>query len=145
MKNQADAELVQNLVKNFSKLERRQRHFVNNAFKSSGFKGTMYKYVITIKRHPGTSQDFLAEFHSVDKSRVTRVVRELERMGHLSRVANESDRRCYRLFLTARGQRLFNTIQKVLMKWGTVITENISAANISVTVDTIEKMIANAG
>ena len=145
MKNQAKPELIQNLVKNLSKLERRQRHFMKDALLSSGLKGNMYKFVITIKRHPGTSQDFLAEFHSVDKSRVTRVVRELEKMGYLSRTANESDRRLHQLFLTGEGDRLYDTIRKVLMEWGSVISKNILSGDISVTIDTIEKMIINAG
>jgi DNA-binding MarR family transcriptional regulator len=143
MRNTVNHELIHNLVKNFSKLERRQRHFMKDALKPSGLQGMMYKYIITIKRHPGTSQDFLAEFHSVDKSRVTRVVRELEKMGCLSRLANENDRRSYRLFLTPVGERLFDTIQKILMEWGTIISKNIPAGNISVTIDTIEKMINN--
>ena len=145
MKISANSELIQNLIKHFSKLERRQRYFMRDALKSSGLKGIMYKYVITIKKNPGTSQDFLAEFHSVDKSRVARVVRELERMGYINRLANENDRRYHRIFLTAKGEELFGTIQQVLMEWGSVIAKNISAGNIAITIDTIEKMIVNAG
>ena len=144
MKKQTNLELIQNLVKNFSGLERRQKHFMKNALASSGLQGMMYKYILTIKKHPGTSQDFLAEFHSVDKSRVARIVRELENMGYLSRSANENNRRSYQLFLTSEGERLYGTIRQVLMEWGTIITKNIHTGNISVTVDTIEKMITNA-
>jgi len=116
---------------------------MNKALLSSGLYGIMYKYIITIKRHPGASQDFLAEFHSVDKSRVTRVVRKLEKAGYLNRSANENDRRSLRLFLTGEGERLYGTIQQVLMEWGNIITKNIQVGNILVTVDTIEKMIGN--
>ena len=145
MKLSANSEPIQNLVKHFSKLERRQRYFMEDALKSSGLKGMMHKYVITIKNHPGTSQDFLAEFHSVDKSRVARVVRELEKMGYIYRSANESDRRYHQLFLTDEGERLLGTIQQVSIEWGTIITRGISTENIATTIDTIEKMIVNAG
>ena len=141
---QTNPELIQNLVKNFSRLERRQKRFMEAALESGGLHGMMYKYIITIKMHPGASQDFLAEFHSVDKSRVARVVRELEKMGCLNRAANEDNRRCYRLFLTGKGERLYDTIHQHLLEWGTVITKKIPAGNISVTIDTIEKMIANS-
>ena len=144
MKNQVKPDLVQNLVKDFYKLERRQKHYMNNALQSSGLQGIMYKYIITIKKHPGTSQDFLAEFHSVDKSRVARVVRELEKMGYLSRSANENNRRSYKLFLTKEGEKLSGAIRLMLMEWGTVISKNISAEDITLTVETIEKMIENA-
>jgi len=143
MKSRANLELVQNLVKDFYRLERRQRHYMNKELVSSGLYGIMYKYIITIKRHPGASQDFLAEFHSVDKSRVTRVVRKLEKAGYLSRSANENDRRSYRLNLSGDGERLYDTIQQALLEWGNLITKNIPSGDIKVTVDTIEKMITN--
>lgn len=144
MTDPLDSELIQNLVKHFSRLERRQKHFMNDSLKSSGLHGMMYKYIITVKRHPGTSQDFLAEFHSVDKSRVARVVRDLEKMGCLSRTANENNRRCYMLSLTSEGERLFEMIQQVLVEWGKRISKDIPGKNIIVTAETIEKMISNA-
>jgi MarR family transcriptional regulator for hemolysin len=98
-----------------------------------------------LSRHPGVSQDFLAEFHSVDKSRVARVVRELEKMGYITRSPDEKDRRYYRLSLTSSGVQILDKIQEALVEWGTLISKNIPAANILVTVDTIEKMINNAG
>ena len=145
MKDKAKPDLIQNMVKNFSKLERRQRHFMKSALVSYGISGNLYKYILTIKRHPGASQDFLAEFHSVDKSRVTRVVRELEKLKYIHRQANEIDRRSYQLFLTKEGEELSDSIRKMLMEWGTVISKNIKADHISLTVETIEKMIDNAG
>ena len=144
MKKPTNLDRIQNIVKNLSRLERRQKHFMKEALVSGELQGNMYKYIITIKKHPGTSQDFLADFHSVDKSRVARVVRELEKMGYLSRSANEADRRSYRLFLTADGERIYDKIQQALMEWGTKIAKNIPAMNISVTADTMEKMIVNA-
>lgn len=145
MNNTANLDIIQNMVKHFSRLERRQKHFMNSALQSSGVHGIMYKLIITIKRHPGTSQDFLADFYSVDKSQITRLVRKLEKMNYLSRSVNENDRRYFRLFLTGEGERLHTTIRQALKKWGTLISKEISAENISVTTETIEKMIANAG
>lgn len=144
MKKQADAELIQNLLKYFSKLERRQKHFMNRALESGGLHGIMYKYIITLHKHPGVSQDFLAEFHSVDKSRVARVVRELEKMGYVSRSPDEKDRRYYRLSLTGEGLRVFEKIRRALMEWGALISKDIPAENISLTLDTIERMIGNS-
>ncbi|MDR3139740.1 MAG: MarR family transcriptional regulator [Treponema sp.] len=139
-----NTELIQNLIKNLSKLERRQKHFMNRALASTGLHGIMYKYIITLEKHPGVSQDFLAEFHSVDKSRVARVVRELEKMAYISRSPDEKDRRYYRLCLTGEGMRLAGKIQEALMEWGKGISENISPADIQVTLDTVGKMISNA-
>jgi DNA-binding MarR family transcriptional regulator len=132
------------MVKHFSRLDRRQKHFMNSALQSSGIRGIMYKLIITIKRHPGTSQDFLADFYSVDKSNIARLVRKLEKMGHISRSVNENDRRYIRLFLTGEGERLYDTIQRALIKWGTFISKDIPAENILVTTETVEKMIDNA-
>jgi DNA-binding MarR family transcriptional regulator len=144
MKKTIDTELIQNLLKNFLKLERRQKHFMNRMLEPAGLRGIMYKYIITLEKHPGVSQDFLAEFHSVDKSRVARVVRELEKMAYISRSPDEKDRRYYRLCLTGEGVQAAGQIQKALMEWGTLISRDIPAADIQVTVDAVGKMIANA-
>ena len=144
MKQPAESELIHNLIIDFIRLERRQRYFMQDALRASGLKGIMYKYIISIKRNPGTSQDLLAEFHSVDKSRITRVVRELENMGYISRSTNENDRRYQQLYLTAKGELIFDTIQQATMEWEAIISREIPTGDIAVTINTIEKMIANA-
>jgi DNA-binding MarR family transcriptional regulator len=118
---------------------------MNAALGSIGLHGMLYKYIITLNKHPGVSQDFLADFYSVDKSRVARMVRELEKIGYISRSPDEKDRRYYRLYLTAKGVQILDKVQKTLIEWGATISKDISAANISVTIKTIEKMIGNSG
>jgi DNA-binding MarR family transcriptional regulator len=143
MGDEKDSELTQNLVKYFSILERKQKRFMNRALEGEGLRGIRYKYVITLYRLPGVSQDFLAEFHSVDKSRVARVVRDLEKMGFLTRSPDEKDRRYYRLFLTEGGTRLFGKIRRALLEWGALISRDIPGEDIAVTLRTIEKMTGN--
>jgi DNA-binding MarR family transcriptional regulator len=132
------------MVKNFTKLERRQKLFVNRALATSGLNGMMVKYIVSIKYHPGTSQDYLAEFHSVDKSRVARVVRELEKLGYITRTIDEKNRRINQLYLTEAGDKLFYTINSVLTDWGLLISRDIPNDDIALTVGTLARMIENA-
>ena len=143
MGDEKNGESTQNLVKYFSILERKQKRFMNRALEGEGLQGIRYKYVITLHRHPGVSQDFLAEFHSVDKSRVARVVRDLEKMGFLTRSPDEKDRRYYRLYLTEGGRRLLDKIRGALLEWGALISRDIPGEDIEVTLRTIEKMTGN--
>jgi DNA-binding MarR family transcriptional regulator len=65
-------------------------------------------------------------------------------MSYITRSPDERDRRYYRISLTGSGVQIFGKIQRALMEWGSLISKDIPAANISVTVNTIEKMIDNA-
>ena len=137
-------ELSHNLQKDIFRLERRQRLFVNRRLAERGFSGISYRYILTIHRHPGTNQDYLAEFYSVDKSRVARVVRELELQGYLDRKPDETNRRCQCLTLTAKGEVLWEAIYDTLSEWGKLVASDMPVEELRLTTDTIERMIRNS-
>lgn len=131
------------LSKGFAAIERRRRKFMRGALEAEGIKGIAFMYVISIKRHPKTNQDFLADFHGVDKSRVARVIRQMELAGYVSREISPENRRQYMLSLTEEGERLYALIQKISSEWERMISRGIPAEDIATTVKTIERMIDN--
>jgi len=143
MKNTPNIDPAQSIIKSLSRLDRKQKHFANQALMDTPLKGAMYKYILTLGRHPGVSQEFLAEFHAVDKSRVARVARELEFLGYISRLPDENDRRHFRLSLTESGTELYYKIQSILAGWGNLISAGIPDDAMTLTVDTLSKMIDN--
>lgn len=54
--------------------------------------------------HPGSRQEDIAEYYSLDKSSVARDARKLEELHHIVRHIDPENRRQYQLDLTPAGQ-----------------------------------------
>jgi DNA-binding MarR family transcriptional regulator len=65
-----------------------------------------------IARNPGISQTELSQANGRDKSSVTPVIEELVRRGLVERKRVRSDRRVWRLTLTAAGKRTLATLMR---------------------------------
>ncbi len=136
-------EFAYKLARGFAIIERRHRSFINRALKEAGISGVVYTYVIIIKKNPGVSQDSLAESQGVDKSRVARIVRDLELGGYITREPSPGNRRQYRLSLTASGEELYAMIMKKSVEWGVSISQGIDEKDKESITRTIDKIIDN--
>jgi DNA-binding MarR family transcriptional regulator len=66
--------------------------------------------LMLIGRNPGISQTALSRANARDKSSLTPVLEDLERRKLIRRERPKSDRRSYRLLLTAAGERLLQEL-----------------------------------
>ena len=143
MSKSINSERVHEMLRSFVGFERRQRMFLNSELEKHGIRGMMIKYIITLHKHPGVSQDYLAEFHSVDKSLVARLSGQLEELGYVYRLQDENDRRLNCLYLTEKGEALNEEIHDLLIKWGGIISEGIPSGDIEKTVRTVKQINQN--
>ena len=65
-----------------------------------------------IARNPGISQTELSQANGRDKSSLTPVVEDLVRRGLIERKRMDSDRRTYRLNVTAAGKKVLTTMTR---------------------------------
>lgn len=63
-----------------------------------------------IAAEPGLSLSQLSDYMFCDKSNITRIIRGLERDGHLERRPHETDGRSLRLYLTEKGTAVYQTV-----------------------------------
>ena len=131
------------LARGVSAIERRHKRFMSNALEQKGVTGVSYSYVISIKRNPGLNQDILANIHGVDKSRVARIVRDLEDSGYVSRELSPDNRRQYMLFLTESGENLYELIMEKNTEWEALMSGGIEDCSVETTVETINRIIKN--
>lgn len=66
----------------------------------------MHIVLLGVRRHPGISQEFLADLYYIDKASVARCARKLEELSLLQRLISPQDRRVYELTLTPEGEEL---------------------------------------
>ena len=86
-------------------LSRSRKRFMNERLRDYGFSGAMYMILLHIERHPGTTQDSIANHMFIDKCNVARRTKSWK-PGYLYRETNQNDRRQNNLYLTEKGREL---------------------------------------
>lgn len=132
------------VIRLISRLERQRRRYVNGALDGSGLQGPMFMYLMTLSRHPGSSQDFLAEHFDVDKSNVARIARRLEDRDYITRTPLPEDRRQYALYLTEKGEALLPDIRRLLSEWSAIVTDGMNDDERQQAVSLLQRMMDNA-
>lgn len=93
-------------------------------------------FLMRIHKHPGISQQELAEKGFYDKGTTARAVKKLEQENYIIRKADENDKRIIRLYVTQKGESLMPIIDQVIADWRGIITEGMSKEE----ADEIEKV-----
>lgn len=83
-------------------------------------------FLMRIHKHPGISQQELAEKGFYDKGTTARAVKKLEQENYIIRKADENDKRIIRLYVTQKGESLMPIIDQVIADWRGIITEGMS-------------------
>ncbi len=107
-------------------LHRSRSRFMSERLRDYGFSGAMYLILLHIERHPGTTQDNIANHMFIDKCNVARRTKKLETLGYLYREIDRNDRRQNNLYLTEKGRELVPVIRSYLAQWGRSITASLT-------------------
>lgn len=108
-------------------LYRSRAKFMGERLRDYGFSGAMYMILLHVARHPGASQDSIANHMYIDKCNVARRTKKLEELGYLTRETDPADRRQNNLYLTGKGEALVPEIRTYLGQWGRQITAGLNA------------------
>ena len=107
-------------------LHRSRSKFMGERLREHGFSGAMYMILLHVDRHPGASQDSIANHMYIDKCNVARRTKKLEELGYIRRETDQADRRQNNLYLTDKGRELVPVIKTYLSQWGQGMTESLS-------------------
>ncbi len=99
------------------------------AFAKEGLPGWQVSYILQTCRTPGLTQDELATRLYVNKSSVTRQVAQMIAEGFLTRETDPADRRCKRLFPTAKAEALYPRVIAYLEDWNEALTSELEPAD----------------
>lgn len=83
-------------------------------------------FLLRIHKHPGISQQELAEKGFYDKGTTARAVKKLEKESYIVRKADPNDKRIIRLYVTKKGEELMPIIDEVIASWRGIITDGMS-------------------
>jgi DNA-binding MarR family transcriptional regulator len=99
--------------------------------------------VLAVLRDLGpVSQQTLAAVLAVDRSTIVAFIDELEELGHVRRGRNPSDRRAYRVELTASGAKLQHEAAELLAACERHYLEPLSAAERRTLLELLSRLVA---
>ncbi|AXU21372.1 MarR family transcriptional regulator (plasmid) [Novosphingobium sp. THN1] len=75
-----------------------------------GVTGPQWRMLAAIQRDPGTNQGALAGWLEVEPITAGRMIDRLEKLGLVERRDDPADRRCWCLYLTAKGEELIRSM-----------------------------------
>ncbi|QBG47419.1 MarR family transcriptional regulator [Verrucomicrobia bacterium S94] len=90
-------------------------------------------------RHPEATQQQLVEKSGRDKAQITRLIKELENKDFLRRKRDDTDRRSFRISLTAEGRTAYKELKKLEDK----ITDRLMAGFNSEEIEGLKNHLQN--
>ncbi|WP_047832732.1 MarR family transcriptional regulator [Robinsoniella sp. RHS] len=100
--------------------------YADQQFKELNINSSHHVFIIHICINPGITQDKLKTLIYVHPSNITRALDYLEKEEYLTRETFVNDKRTSRLYPTKKAYKAFDTINKVMSDWETMITEDMT-------------------
>lgn len=136
-----DNKFSRNFGSLINRMERKYRAYMDECMKPYRLNGRMPTYIIYLDKHPGSSQDSIANHYVLDKCTVARSAKRLEALGYIKREINESDRRQYDLYLTEKGRELLSYIRKCQDGWGSRFTGVLTESEQDTLIALFERLV----
>ena len=131
------------IVLGISFLGRCRRNALTTALMDYNFPPPMYDIAMYVRRHPGSSQDSIAEMTRYDKATIARDAQKLEAGGYLIRNSCDRDRRQYELYLTEKGEKLAADAFAAASEWQSRITQGFSDGEREMALSLLQRMADN--
>ena len=119
------------------------RRAFNARTKDSGITALQWRMISYLKRHEGIRQGPLAELIEVEPITLSRMVDRLVEAELVERRADPTDRRAWRLYLTARAGDLLQTMRRTAEDLNAEATEGLSPAEREQLATLVERVRAN--
>ncbi|EKB3550339.1 MarR family transcriptional regulator [Listeria monocytogenes] len=116
----------ESLAKAIAIVHRSESTFKNKKLLETGLNIGQLRYLWTLYKEDGISQESMAKRFMVDKASVTRHIKRLEELGMIRREIDAKDRRIQRIFVTETGFQMRDLIEEVTAEWSALLTANFS-------------------
>jgi len=118
------------------------RPFVETLSKTHQLSLNEWRAMVVLASHPGVAAREIAEHTGLDKMSVSRAVAALDRRGRIRKEPHPTDARRTRLWLSASGRKLFETIGALAAVRERQLFGGIGATELAAMDKTLERLIA---
>lgn len=117
---------MDSLMRSINRTHRCSKRYYNEKLNTDGITGNQQIYIFQICRHPGISQEQLAQRITVNKSNVTRQLSALEQNGFIIRRPSQEDKRVLQVYPTEKGEALYPKVLEIMQQWNRLLLEEFS-------------------
>ena len=135
---------MDSLMRAINRTHRFSNRYQSEKLKADGISGNQQIYIFQICRHPGISQEQLAQRIAVNKSNVTRQLCTLEQTGFISRRCSPEDRRIMQVFPTEKAEALYPKVVELMKHWNRLLLEDFSEEEQNLLLDMMQRVQAKA-
>ncbi|MBC1371550.1 MarR family transcriptional regulator [Listeria booriae] len=132
------------IAKSMSIVNRCGNTFKLNRLKEHGLGVGQLRYITTLYRDGGLSQDTIVKRFMVDKANVARHIQRLEELGMIRREVDQTDKRKHLVYLTDKGQEIQPIIEETMKTWSGILTDGFTEEEREQLVHLLVRMAENA-
>ena len=103
-----------------------------------------HSIALALCRHPGCTQDTLAELVCLDKSTITRALTTMENGGYITRTPNPADKRELLVEPTEKLKDVLPQLKQIMNDWHTGLSKDISEEEMLAFTETLRRIEKNA-
>lgn len=125
-------------------LYRQFQIYINRSLKEYNINSSEYIFLINISHHGGTNQKTLSDKLIIDQAFTTRVMKNLENKGFITRERNSKDKREYNIYLTEMGKKVQPIIIEKLRNWTSILSGDLDKNEVDRMIILLNEMCNNA-
>ena len=114
------------LIRYFSFIQRHGKMFLDRELKSLHIRSGQVPILRILEINDGINQESIRRHFHLDKGSIAKTIKPLVEEGYVTREADPSDKRSYRIFLTEKGRGVLPAVAEALDKWNDVLTAGLS-------------------
>lgn len=114
------------------------------AFEDLGISASGHMYIFCLCNNNGISQEELVKRIYVNKSNVARNIKTLEESGFVTRKVDDSDKRVYKIYPTAKAYEVYPIIKDRLTILNEALIKGFSDSEVDTLFDMLKRVALNA-
>lgn len=135
---------MKELSKWISISDRYSKMYLNSRFEELGFNSSQHMLIKIICEKEGMLQEDLLSHIYLNKSNITRGLKQLEEKGFIKRIRDEDDKRNMRLFPTVLAKEVYPKIIEIINEWTEILEKGLTAEECHILENAMKSVTKNA-
>ena len=125
-------------------LHRYGQSYISKKLETYNIGSGQYIFLLALYRNDGISQEELSTYLKIDKATTAKAVKKLITAGYIRRDIDVSDKRAYKVFMTAKAMDVIPVVQEVIKSWENTVSGGLTEEEKRLTEELLHKMAQNA-
>ncbi|TMP31779.1 MarR family transcriptional regulator [Pseudoalteromonas rubra] len=112
----------------------------SEVYEQAGLTIPQWRVLVHLAQHPGATAKQLCDLASMDKSTVSRAIKQLQQQGMLVAQQSEADKRATEMTLTEQGTVLYETLTPEALVWESKLLSELNPDEKQALLATMKKL-----